>query len=304
MPKILERSHSVEPNSSSPPKDPNPLRYLRQQSLPVPKYTATIEATIVLPSSESEVSGLTGHSSPSKTVVSKAVPMLTPKPYSQPKNTPQVLKTFKVDGKVSMNGETCNGVEEEKEKECTTLIFAPSPSRTPKSEVVAEMDASFIESKQVTASTELSLRRTNTPSSAKRELTTSCMEEVKQDEIDPGIPEMVNLVCSSPDHKPLETAVTCASPTVNSVEVPLSNHSKETASKDKDLTKPDTEKQNEAEVLVIQKVVKSESSEQDDVILPFLKKVPEISQVTLQNSVPQGKQKKINVALSCTDFNC
>lgn len=93
MPKILERSHSVEPNS--PLKDPNPLRYLRQQSLPAPKFTATIEATIV-PTTELEPSGSTGCTSPSKSVVSKAVPMLTPKPYSQPKNTQEVLKNFKV----------------------------------------------------------------------------------------------------------------------------------------------------------------------------------------------------------------
>lgn len=93
MPKILERSHSVEPNC--PLKDPNPLRYLRQQSLPAPKFTATVEATIV-PTTELEPSGSTGHTSPSKSVVSKAVPMLTPKPYSQPKNTQDVLKNFKV----------------------------------------------------------------------------------------------------------------------------------------------------------------------------------------------------------------
>lgn len=92
MPKILERSHSVEPNS--PLKDPNPLRYLRQQSLPAPKFTATIEATIV-PTTELEPSSSTGRTSPSKSV-SKAVPMLTPKPYSQPKNTQEVLKNFKV----------------------------------------------------------------------------------------------------------------------------------------------------------------------------------------------------------------
>lgn len=92
MPKILERSHSVEPNS--PLKDPNPLRYLRQQSLPAPKFTATIEATIV-PTTELEPSSSTGRTSPSKNV-SKAVPMLTPKPYSQPKNTQEVLKNFKV----------------------------------------------------------------------------------------------------------------------------------------------------------------------------------------------------------------
>lgn len=93
MPKILERSHSVEPNS--PLKDQNPLRYLRQQSLPAPKFTATIEATIV-PTTELEPSSLMGSTSLSKSIVSKAVPMLTPKPYSQPKNTQEVLKNFKV----------------------------------------------------------------------------------------------------------------------------------------------------------------------------------------------------------------
>lgn len=95
MPKILERSHSTEPNLSPFPNDPNPMKYLRQQSLPPPKFTATVETTIartnILDTSLSAGSG-----SPSKTVTPKAVPMLTPKPYSQPKNSQEVLKTFKV----------------------------------------------------------------------------------------------------------------------------------------------------------------------------------------------------------------
>ncbi|XP_010123366.1 PREDICTED: LIM and calponin homology domains-containing protein 1-like, partial [Chlamydotis macqueenii] len=160
MPKILERSHSVEPNS--PLKDPNPLRYLRQQSLPAPKFTATIEATIV-PTAELEPSGSTGRTSPSKSVVSKAVPMLTPKPYSQPKNTQEVLKNFKVDGKVSMNGENFNGVEE-KDKECTTVIFTPSPSRSLKFDGVARGDRPPVELKKDPTSVELSLQRPATQS--------------------------------------------------------------------------------------------------------------------------------------------
>ncbi|KFP65219.1 LIM and calponin homology domains-containing protein 1, partial [Cariama cristata] len=160
MPKILERSHSVEPNS--PLKDPNPLRYLRQQSLPAPKFTATIEATIV-PTTELEPSGSTGCTSPSKSVISKAVPMLTPKPYSQPKNTQEVLKNFKVDGKVSMNGENFNGVEE-KDKECTTVIFTPSPSRSLKFDGVARGDRPLVELKKDPTSVELSLQRPATQS--------------------------------------------------------------------------------------------------------------------------------------------
>lgn len=159
MPKILERSHSVEPNS--PLKDPNPLRYLRQQSLPAPKFTATIEATIV-PTTELEPSGSAGRTSPSKSV-SKAVPMLTPKPYSQPKNTQEVLKNFKVDGKVSMNGENVNGMEE-KDKECTTVIFTPSPARSLKFDGVARGDRPPVELKKDPPSVELSLQRPATQS--------------------------------------------------------------------------------------------------------------------------------------------
>lgn len=95
MPKILERSHSTEPNFSSLRSDPNPMKYLRQQSLPPPKFTATVETTIARPDTQ-EASVAAGSASPSKTVSPKAVPMLTAKPYSQPKNSQEVLKTFKV----------------------------------------------------------------------------------------------------------------------------------------------------------------------------------------------------------------
>ncbi|XP_055485156.1 LIM and calponin homology domains-containing protein 1 [Psammomys obesus] len=94
MPKILERSHSTEPNSSSFPNDPSPMKYLRQQSLPPPKFTATVETTIAR-TSVPDASAAAGSGSPSKTVTASAVPMLTPKPYSQPKNSQEVLKTFK-----------------------------------------------------------------------------------------------------------------------------------------------------------------------------------------------------------------
>ncbi|XP_075786639.1 LIM and calponin homology domains-containing protein 1 isoform X12 [Pelodiscus sinensis] len=290
MPKILERSHSMEPNSSSPPKDPNPMRYLRQQSLPPPKYTAMIEATIVS-TNDSETSISTGQTSPTKTVVSKAVPMLTPKPYSQPKNTQQVLKTFKVDGKVSMNGETFNGVEE-KDKECTTVIFAPSLRRSPKFEGVARVDGSPMELKQDTTSIELNLKRPATQK-VHRDLTTSSTEEVKpinqKDGVDSGRTEMMHLGFASPvSEQKQKTTVTCAHPAIPSVEFPPSSHSEEVALKDKDLKKTETE-QKEAEVLVTQKVMKSNAPEQEGIILfPFLKKIPETSQVILQNSDQQA----------------
>ncbi|XP_059577650.1 LIM and calponin homology domains-containing protein 1 isoform X2 [Alligator mississippiensis] len=296
MPKILERSHSVEPNSSSPPKDPNPLKYLRQQSLPAPKYTATIEATIV-PTSELEASISTGHMSPSKTVVSKAVPMLTPKPYSQPKNTQQVLKNFKVDGKVSMNGETYNGVEEEKEKEYTTVMFAPSPSKSLKCEGVAREDGHPVELKQDITSIELSLQRP-IPHRAHKETTVrakaSLIEETEpanqKCETDSGRPEIMNLENTSPgsDHNQFKATVTCASPALINVEFPPPTQSEDAASKDKDLKKPKREQQKEAEDLVTQEMGKPKTLIQEgSIVFPFLKKLPETSQATLQNSEQQ-----------------
>ncbi|XP_013927391.1 PREDICTED: LIM and calponin homology domains-containing protein 1-like, partial [Thamnophis sirtalis] len=121
MPKLLERSHSVEPNASSPPKDPNPLRYLRQQSLPPPKFTATFEATIV-PTTGSEASMSTSSPSSSRPSGCVAMPLVTPKPYSQPKESREVLRNFKVDGKIAVNGEASNGVEAEPDKECPAFL--------------------------------------------------------------------------------------------------------------------------------------------------------------------------------------
>uniref|UniRef100_A0A8C5TFQ8 Uncharacterized protein n=1 Tax=Malurus cyaneus samueli TaxID=2593467 RepID=A0A8C5TFQ8_9PASS len=97
------------------------------------------------------------------TISEAAVPMLTPKPYSQPKNTQEVLKNFKVDGKVSMNGENVNGLEE-KDKECTTVIFAPSPTRSLKFDGVARGDRPPVELKKDPPSVELSLQRPATQS--------------------------------------------------------------------------------------------------------------------------------------------
>lgn len=283
MPKILERSHSAEPNSSSPSKDPNPLRYLRQQSLPAPKYTAKVEATIV-PTSGSEISTSTGRTSPNKPFISKAVPMLTPKPYSQPKNTQQVLKTFKIDGKVSMNGEAFNGVEDEQERECTALIFAPSPSRLSKADNVEEEVDGASKEKQDSTSTELVLKRL-IEHSKHREQTGSLIEEATQaNQNDKTDSEQV-----SSDQKEVYTAVTRASPAVATTEVSsLSNHSSKVNSLNDKQTKPETGSQKDAETPIIQKVVTLEASEQDGGIeFPLPKAVPGMNQMILQNSAPQ-----------------
>ncbi|NXO68908.1 LIMC1 protein, partial [Phainopepla nitens] len=289
MPKILERSHSVEPNS--PLKDPNPLRYLRQQSLPAPKFTATIEANIV-PTTELEPSSSTGRTSPSKSV-SKAVPMLTPKPYSQPKNTQEVLKNFKVDGKVSMNGENVNGTEG-KDKECTTVIFAPSPSRSLKFDGVARGDKPLGELKKDPPSVELSLQRPATQSVH------------KEPTVRPTRTNQPYFLCQFSQFKS-----TCASPVVKRLEfLPSPVPSEETASSKKNVNKAEIEHQKEAELPPTQEVFKAKAlEEKGSVVLPFLKKLPETSQVTLHNSGLQGEQKafgKLSQTLgfpSCKRFN-
>ncbi|XP_027498465.1 LIM and calponin homology domains-containing protein 1 isoform X3 [Corapipo altera] len=291
MPKILERSHSVEPNS--PLKDPNPLRYLRQQSLPAPKFTATIEATIV-PTTELEPSGSTGCTSPSKSTP-KAVPMLTPKPYSQPKNTQEVLKNFKVDGKVSMNGENVNGTEE-KDKECSTVIFTPSSSRSLKFDGVARGDRPPVELKKDPPSVELSLQRPATQS-VHKEPTASPVEAdgsaSPQAEPSPNGTAPACPVCPSPgsDQKQFKSTAACANPVVKRLEflpspVPL----EEAASSNKDVKKAEMEQQKEAELPPTPEVIKTKALEQKgSVVLPFLKKLPETSQVTLHNSVLQAE---------------
>ncbi|NXO26660.1 LIMC1 protein, partial [Cisticola juncidis] len=306
MPKILERSHSLEPNS--PLEDPNPLRYLRQQSLPAPKFTATIEATIV-PTTELEPSSSTGRTSPSKSV-SKAVPMLTPKPYSQPKNTQEVLKNFKVDGKVSMNGENVNGMEE-KDKECTTVIFTPSPTRSLKFDGIARGDRPPVELKKDPPSVELSLQRPATQS-VHKEPTSLVMDrqtmELQQSR-ELGCAKSSDLILSEgTDQKQFNSTAACASPVVKRLEfLPSPVPSEETSSK-KDVKKAETEQQKEAELPFTQEATKAKAlEEKGSVVLPFLKKLPETNQVTLHKSGLQADcdtGDKSNLGFpSCKRFN-
>ncbi|NXA90492.1 LIMC1 protein, partial [Melanocharis versteri] len=307
MPKILERSHSVEPNS--PLKDPNPLRYLRQQSLPAPKFTATIEATIV-PTTELEPSSSTGRTSPSKSV-SKAVPMLTPKPYSQPKNTQEVLKNFKVDGKVSMNGENVNGMEE-KDKECTTVIFTPSPTRSLKFDGVARGDRPPVELKKDPPSVELSLQRPATQSVHKEPTSKQPPLLFSTSQILPCCGPYASNgggTVSKEDQKQFKSTAACASPVVKRLEfLPSPVPSEETASSEKDVKKAEIEQQKEAELPPTQEVMKAKAlEEKGSVVLPFLKKLPEPSQVTLHNSGLQADSDsgdKSNLGFpSCKRFN-
>ncbi|PNJ30925.1 LIMCH1 isoform 6 [Pongo abelii] len=251
MPKILERSHSTEPNLSSFLKDPNPMKYLRQQSLPPPKFTATVETTIAR-ASVLDTSMSAGSGSPSKTVTPKAVPMLTPKPYSQPKNSQDVLKTFKVDGKVSVNGETVHR-EEEKERECPTVAPAHSLTKSQMFEGVARVHGSPLELKQDNGSIEINIKKPNSVPQELAATTEKTEPNSQEDENDGGKPRKGNIELASSEPQHFTTTVTRCSPTVAFVEFPSSPQLKNDVPEEKDQKKPENEMSGKVELVLSQK---------------------------------------------------
>ncbi|XP_077877364.1 LIM and calponin homology domains-containing protein 1 isoform X1 [Ictidomys tridecemlineatus] len=297
MPKILERSHSTEPNFSSFPNDPNPMKYLRQQSLPPPKFTATVETTITR-ASVLDTSTSAGSGSPSKTVTPKAVPMLTPKPYSQPKNSQEVLKTFKVDGKISMNGETVHGDEEEKEKEGPTGALAPTLTKSQMFEGVARVHGSPVEVKQDNNSIEINIKK---PNSVPQQLVTTTEEtepDSQEDENDGGKPRKGNAELASAEPQHFTTTVTRCSPTVAFVEFSSSPQLKNDVPEEKDQKKPENEMSGKVELVLSQKVLKPKSPEPEATLtFPFLDKMPETNQLHLPNLNSQESPGTASVPL-------
>ncbi|XP_024587498.1 LIM and calponin homology domains-containing protein 1 isoform X4 [Neophocaena asiaeorientalis asiaeorientalis] len=297
MPKILERSHSTEPNLSSFLNDPNPMKYLRQQSLSPPKFTATVETTIAR-TSVLDTSMSAGSGSPSKTVTPKAVPMLTPKPYSQPKNSQEVLKTFKVDGKVTMNGETVHVDEEEKERECPPVALAPSLTKSQMFEGVARVHGSPMELKQDNSSIEINIKK---PSSLPQELTATTEEtetNSQEDENDGEKTEKGNTEVASSEPQYFTSTVTRSSPTVAFVELSSSPQVKNEVPEEKDQKKPENEMSGKVELVLSQKVVKPKSPEPEATLtFPFLDKMPESSQLPLPNLSSQESPGTASVLL-------
>uniref|UniRef100_A0A4W5MJT8 LIM and calponin homology domains 1 n=1 Tax=Hucho hucho TaxID=62062 RepID=A0A4W5MJT8_9TELE len=100
LPKLLDRSVSEDPTT-----------YLRQQSLPAPKFTATVEAQVAGftqgQSHRPQIRSRTPEPNPSIQAASpKSVPLLTPKPYIQSKGTQMLAgpKPGKVRHKMQANG--------------------------------------------------------------------------------------------------------------------------------------------------------------------------------------------------------
>ncbi|XP_032708560.1 LIM and calponin homology domains-containing protein 1 isoform X1 [Lontra canadensis] len=297
MPKILERSHSTEPNLTPFLNDPSPMKYLRRQSLPPPKFTATVETTIAR-TSVLDTSTPAGSGSPSKTVTPKAVPMLTPKPYSQPKNSQEVLKTFKVDGKVSVNGETVHGDKTEKEKECPSVAPAPSLTKSQMFEGVAKVHGSLVELRQGNSSIEISIKK---PNSVVQELraTTEETEQNSQEDVNDGEkPQKGNteLAPSEPQH--FTTTVTRSSPTVPFVEFSSSAQLKNDAPEEKDQKKMEDEMSGKVELVLSQKVAKPKSPEPEATLTyPFLDKMSETNQLHLPNLYSQESSGPASIPL-------
>ncbi|XP_059528557.1 LIM and calponin homology domains-containing protein 1 isoform X13 [Myotis daubentonii] len=288
MPKILERSHSTEPNFSPFLNDPNPMKYLRQQSLPPPKFTATVETTIAR-TSILDASMSTGSGSPSKTVAPKAVPMLTPKPYSQPKSSQEVLKTFKVDGKVSMNGETVHSDEVEKENECATDTLVPSLTKSQMFEGVARVHGCPVELKQGSNSIEINIQK---PNSVPQDLTATTEEmepNSQEDEKDGENLKEGNTELASSEPQHFTTTVTRCSPAAASVDFSSSPKLRSDVPEERDQKKPENEMSGKVELVLSQKVVKPKSPEPEATLtFPFLDKMPETNQLHLPNLNSQG----------------
>ncbi|XP_047712879.1 LIM and calponin homology domains-containing protein 1 isoform X14 [Prionailurus viverrinus] len=282
MPKILERSHSTEPNLTPFLNDPNPMKYLRQQSLPPPKFTATVETTIAR-TSVLDTSMSAGSGSPSKTVTPKAVPMLTPKPYSQPKNSQEVLKTFKVDGKVSVNGETVHG-DKEKERESPTVVLASSLTKSQMFEGVARVDGSPVELKQDNNSIEINIKKPNSVPQELRETTEETEPNSQEDENDGRETQEGNTELASPEPQHFTTTVTRSSPTVPFVEFSSSPRLKNDVPEENDQKKLENEMSGKVELVLSQKVGKPKSPEPEATLTyPFLDKMPETNQLHLPN---------------------
>ncbi|XP_053734570.1 LIM and calponin homology domains-containing protein 1-like isoform X3 [Synchiropus splendidus] len=153
LPKLLDRSVSADPSnpgspfplslslSSSPTTpepsdmDPNgPMRYLRQQSAPAPKFTSTLEARVEEFAKDSnhrpQIRSRSSEPPSTRTLSPKPVPLLTPKPYFQFRPSDSELSPGKVDGLLRLNGDISNDnpTTPDSQGSDSPFYFQPSPS--------------------------------------------------------------------------------------------------------------------------------------------------------------------------------
>uniref|UniRef100_H3D691 LIM and calponin homology domains 1 n=1 Tax=Tetraodon nigroviridis TaxID=99883 RepID=H3D691_TETNG len=111
LPKLLDRSASSPTTPDPFDTDPGgPLRYLRQQSAPAPKFTSTFEAQIQEFSKESshqrpQIRSRSSEPPAARGLSPKAVPLLMPKPYLQSQPPASEQWPSKAGGLLPINGE-------------------------------------------------------------------------------------------------------------------------------------------------------------------------------------------------------
>ncbi|MCI4379740.1 hypothetical protein PGIGA_G00231760 [Pangasianodon gigas] len=173
LPRVLERSVSADPTRSlSSSSDPvfssssssNPLQYLRQQSLPAQKFTATVEARVTRYGAEHRAVGRERGGS-GAVYSSRSIPLLSAKPCSHDR----AAKRHEME---RVNGETDNdhnardkrewGIEREREDEgerehtgdSSPLLFYPSSTQNVDSDTTEiEVSDSLSSDKQATSHT-------------------------------------------------------------------------------------------------------------------------------------------------------
>ncbi|KAL7395621.1 hypothetical protein ABVT39_020366 [Epinephelus coioides] len=198
LPKLLDRSISADPSfppsafplslslSASPTTpdpfdmDPNgPMRYLRQQSAPAPKFTSTLEARIEeFPKDSShqrpQIRSRSSEPPSNRNLSPKPVPLLTPKPYFQSRPTAADPWPSKTDGLLRVNGDIGSDdvpTTPESQGRESPPHFEASPSKTSNSTVDAPS----------TASPTHTSTRGESPVSTKAEEAPSATEAASQD---------------------------------------------------------------------------------------------------------------------------
>ncbi|XP_042077682.1 LIM and calponin homology domains-containing protein 1 isoform X3 [Haplochromis burtoni] len=173
LPKLLDRSISADPSfptspfplslslSASPTTpDPfdsdfnGPMRYLRQQSAPTPKFTSTFEARIEEfpkePSSHqrSQIRSRSSEPPSTRALSPKPVPLLMPKPYFQVRPAGGETWNNKVDGLLRVNGNVGSDdvpTTPESQGRDSPPHFQASPSQSKNSTVDGAVDVPLSE---------------------------------------------------------------------------------------------------------------------------------------------------------------
>ncbi|XP_077958044.1 LIM and calponin homology domains-containing protein 1 isoform X10 [Gasterosteus aculeatus] len=148
LPKLLDRSVSADPSvppcASPTAPDPfdadadGPMKYLRQQSAPAPKFTSTLEARIEEfpsgpPHQRPQIRSRSSEPPSNRALSPKPLPLLTPKPYFQP--TAGEPRPSQAAGLLRVNGDagSDDAARASRGRESPPDFPQASPSKSPSS---------------------------------------------------------------------------------------------------------------------------------------------------------------------------